>query len=51
MPLRVFTRSGMDYDMIDEALYFFKANIFFKNYEIKVWMAIIQLKSIVIMLW
>lgn len=28
--------SGLDYDIIDEALYFFKANIFFKNYEIKV---------------
>lgn len=27
---------GLDYDIIDEALYFFKANIFFKNYEVKV---------------
>ena len=23
-------------DIIDEALYYFKANVFFKNYEIKV---------------
>ena len=23
-------------DVIDEALYFFKANVFFKNYEVKV---------------
>jgi len=27
---------ALQYDAIDEALYFFKANIFFKNYEIKV---------------
>ena len=27
---------ALEYDAIDEALYFFKANIFFKNYEIKV---------------
>lgn len=26
---------ALDHDAIDEALYFFKANIFFKNYEIK----------------
>ncbi|KAF6030335.1 ARPC3 [Bugula neritina] len=26
---------SLQYDAIDEALYFFKANIFFKNYEIK----------------
>ena len=24
-------------DIVEEAIYFFKANIFFKNYEIKVW--------------
>ena len=24
-------------DVIEEAIYYFKANIFFKNYEIKVW--------------
>ncbi|XP_074642299.1 actin-related protein 2/3 complex subunit 3-like [Tubulanus polymorphus] len=27
--------SGSDFDIIDEALSFFKANVFFKNYEIK----------------
>jgi len=29
-----------DFDIIDEALQFFKANVFFRNYEIKVlcWM-------------
>ncbi|XP_072311377.1 actin-related protein 2/3 complex subunit 3 [Eucyclogobius newberryi] len=26
---------GIDSDIIDEALYYFKANVFFKNYEIK----------------
>lgn len=25
-----------DFDIIDEAIYYFKANIFFRNYEIKV---------------
>jgi len=25
-----------DFDIIDEALQFFKANVFFRNYEIKV---------------
>lgn len=25
-----------DTDIIDEAIYYFKANVFFKNYEIKV---------------
>ncbi len=28
--------SGVDSDIIDEAIYYFKANVFFKNYEIKV---------------
>ena len=28
--------SGIDSDIIDEAIYYFKANVFFKNYEIKV---------------
>ncbi|XP_055006655.1 actin-related protein 2/3 complex subunit 3-like [Boleophthalmus pectinirostris] len=27
---------GIDSDIIDEAIYYFKANVFFKNYEIKV---------------
>lgn len=29
-----------EYDIIDEAIYFFKANVFFRTYEIKVgkWM-------------
>uniref|UniRef100_A0A3Q1FLW9 Actin-related protein 2/3 complex subunit 3 n=1 Tax=Acanthochromis polyacanthus TaxID=80966 RepID=A0A3Q1FLW9_9TELE len=26
---------GVDSDIIDEAIYYFKANVFFKNYEIK----------------
>lgn len=26
---------GIDSDIIDEAIYYFKANVFFKNYEIK----------------
>ena len=30
------TFSGGDFDIIDEAIYYFKANVFFKNYEIKV---------------
>lgn len=25
-----------DTDIVDEAIYYFKANVFFKNYEIKV---------------
>lgn len=28
--------AGKDMDIIDEALYFFKANVFFRTYEIKV---------------
>lgn len=28
--------SAKDSDIIDEAIYYFKANVFFKNYEIKV---------------
>lgn len=28
--------SGIESDIIDEAIYYFKANVFFKNYEIKV---------------
>lgn len=28
--------SAGEFDIIDEALYYFKANVFFKNYEIKV---------------
>lgn len=31
-----FLFSGIDSDIIDEAIYYFKANVFFKNYEIKV---------------
>lgn len=31
-----FCISGIDSDIIDEAIYYFKANVFFKNYEIKV---------------
>lgn len=29
-------QTGIDSDIIDEAIYYFKANVFFKNYEIKV---------------
>lgn len=29
--------SGDATDIIDEAVYYFKANVFFRNYEIKVW--------------
>lgn len=32
-PAPTFTK---DIDIIDEALYFFKANVFFRTYEIKV---------------
>lgn len=32
----IFLFSGIDSDIIDEAIYYFKANVFFKNYEIKV---------------
>jgi len=28
-------KDNADFDIIDEALYYFKANVFFKNYEIK----------------
>ncbi|RUS89752.1 hypothetical protein EGW08_002455 [Elysia chlorotica] len=28
-------KDSTDYDIIDEAIYFFKGNIFFRNYEIK----------------
>ena len=28
--------SADDQDIIDEALYYFKANVFFKSYEVKV---------------
>lgn len=28
--------SASDFDIIDEAIYYFKANIFFRTYEIKV---------------
>lgn len=31
-----FSFSGIDSDIVDEAIYYFKANVFFKNYEIKV---------------
>ena len=34
--LPVLFLSASDFDIIDEAIYFFKANIFFRNYEIKV---------------
>ena len=29
-------RETKDTDIVDEAIYYFKANVFFKNYEIKV---------------
>ena len=32
----LFSISASDNDIIDEAIYYFKANIFFRNYEIKV---------------
>lgn len=32
----MFFLTGIDSDIIDEAIYYFKANVFFKNYEIKV---------------
>lgn len=32
----VFFFLAKDTDIIDEAIYYFKANVFFKNYEIKV---------------
>lgn len=35
--------SGIDSDIIDEAIYYFKANVFFKNYEIKVRRAVFSL--------
>jgi actin related protein 2/3 complex subunit 3 len=31
-----FSLAGGDIDIIDEAIQYFKANIFFKNFEIKV---------------
>jgi len=31
-----------DTDIIDEAIYYFKANVFFKNYEIKVIFFLLQ---------
>ena len=34
--LLVFSFPAKDTDIIDEAIYYFKANVFFKNYEIKV---------------
>lgn len=34
--LTPFFISGIESDVIDEAIYFFKANVFFKNFEIKV---------------
>lgn len=36
MFLLPFPLSAKDTDIIDEAIYYFKANVFFKNYEIKV---------------
>ena len=33
---KTFSFSASDFDIIDEAIYYFKANIFFRNYEIKV---------------
>jgi hypothetical protein len=32
----MFSFVASDFDIIDEAIYYFKANIFFRNYEIKV---------------
>ncbi len=37
MILTDFFKAGDDQDIIDEALCFFKANVFFKSYEVKVW--------------
>lgn len=34
--LFLFLYLAKDTDIIDEAIYYFKANVFFKNYEIKV---------------
>jgi len=34
-----------DFDIIDEALQFFKANVFFRNYEIKVIVAFVGPKN------
>ena len=38
--------SGLETDIIDEAIYYFKANVFFKNYEIKVKTCIIPCNSL-----
>lgn len=35
-PAPSFTAAATDMDIIDEALYYFKANVFFRTYEIKV---------------
>jgi len=35
-PAPRFTGNSTDQDIIDEALYYFKANVFFRTYEIKV---------------
>ncbi len=32
----LFPFSAKDIDIVEEAIYYFKANVFFKNYEIKV---------------
>ncbi len=32
----LFPYSAKDIDIVEEAIYYFKANVFFKNYEIKV---------------
>lgn len=32
----LFPHLAKDTDIVDEAIYYFKANVFFKNYEIKV---------------
>ena len=32
----IYIFADSDFDIIDEAIHFFKANVFFRNYEIKV---------------
>lgn len=34
-PAPAFSGAATDMDIVDEALYFFKANVFFRTYEIK----------------
>ena len=36
----IFQHTDDDTDILDEALYYFKANVFFKSYEVKVMMSL-----------